>query len=352
MSSELINAVKLIAVQKNIDEDTIMEALKLSLIAACRKNFGLAQNIDVNIDKNSGDVKVIAYKKVVEKVDDSRLEISLEDAKNIDARYKLEDMVEIIITPKNFGRIAAQTAKQVISQKFLEIERNNLFNKFDVKKGKIITGIVRGFEYRNIIINLGDIETILPEKEQIPGEIFNVNDRIKLYVIDVKRFSKGISIFVSRTNPNFIRCLFELEIPEISAGIVKIVDIARDPGKRSKVAVTSQNDEVEAIGSCVGENSCRINTISSEINNEKIDLVNWHENIEDYIRSALSPAKIKEIHLNKNKTEALIIVDENQVSLVIGKGGQNVKLAAKLVGIRLNVKTPAQLEGEELLNNI
>ena len=261
-------------------------------------------------------------------------------------------MAEIIITPKNFGRIAAQTAKQVISQKFLEIERNNLFNKFDVKKGKIITGIVRGFEYRNIIINLGDIETILPEKEQIPGEIFNVNDRIKLYVIDVKRFSKGISIFVSRTNPNFIRCLFELEIPEISSGIVKIVDIARDPGKRSKVAVTSQNDEVEAIGSCVGENSCRINTISSEINNEKIDLVNWHENLEDYIRSALSPAKIKEIHLNKNKTEALIIVDENQVSLVIGKGGQNVKLAAKLVGIRLNVKTPAQLEGEELLNNI
>lgn len=240
MSSELINAVKLIAIQKNIDEDTIMEALKLSLIAACRKNFGLAQNIDVNIDKDSGAVQVIAYKKVVEKVDDSRLEISLEDAKNIDARYKLEDMAEIIITPKNFGRIAAQTAKQVISQKFLEIERNNLFNKFDIKKGKIITGIVRGFEYRNIIINLGDIETILPEKEQIPGEIFNVNDRIKLYVIDVKRFSKGISIFVSRTNPNFIRCLFELEIPEISSGIVKIVDIARDPGKRSKVAVTSQ----------------------------------------------------------------------------------------------------------------
>lgn len=351
MSNELINAVKLIAAEKNIDENTILETLKISLVSACRKNFGLSQNIDVHINAESGIVQVIAYKKVVENIEDERLEISLDDARCIDLKYQLGDTAEVIITPKDFGRIAAQTAKQVVSQKFLELERNNLFNKFAEKRGKIVTGVVRSFEYHNLIINLGEVETVLLEKEQLPGEVFNINDRIKLYVVDVKRYSKGINVLVSRSAPNFIRALFEQEIPEISSGIVKIINISRDPGKRSKVAIVSENKEIEAIGSCIGENGNRINTILSDLHNEKIDLVNWHENIEEYIKSALSPAKINEIRLNKNKTEALVIVDDNQVSLAIGKGGQNVKLAAKLVGMHLDVKTLSQIEGELPSNN-
>lgn len=352
MSNDLINAAKLIAIEKNIDEDVILDTLKTSLIAACRKHFGLAQNIQVDIDNQTGNVQVIALKKVVEKVEDERLEISLEEAKNIDSNYKLDDNVQIIVTPKDFGRIAAQTAKQVVSQKFLEIERDSLYNKFAVKKEKIITGIVQSFEYKNIIVNLGDIETVLVEKEQIPGEVFNINDRIKLYVMDVRRLSKGVMVFVSRANPNFIKCLFEQEIPEISDGIVKIVNIAREPGKRSKVAIVSENSEVEAIGACIGENGNRINTILSEIHHEKIDLVNWHENIEEYIKAALSPAKIKYIQIENDKNSALVVVDSNQVSLAIGKNGQNIRLAAKLVGMRLDVKTPEQLEGEVLSENV
>lgn len=348
MSNDLINAIKLIAAEKNIDENIILETLKTSLIAACRKNFGLSQNIEVDINDETGQVQVIAHKKVVEDVGDERLEISLADARNIDPNFNIDDNVQVVITPKDFGRIAAQTAKQVVSQKFLELERDALYDKFADKKGKIITGVVQNFELNNIIVNLGPIETLLPEKEQIPGEKFEINDRIKLYVLDVKRHSKGVTVLVSRAHYNFIRCLFEQEIPEISDQIVKIVNIAREPGKRSKVALMSENEDIEAIGACVGENSNRINTILAELPNEKIDLVNWHENMEDYIRSALSPAKIKSIVLDEENKSALIIVDDNQVSLAIGKNGQNIRLAARLVGLRLDVKTVAQMEGDAL----
>lgn len=352
MSNDLINAIKLISAEKNIDENIILDTLKTSLIAACRKNFGLAQNIQVDINSETGQVQVIAYKKVVEIVEDERLEISLEEARNIDPNYNIEDNVQVVITPKDFGRIAAQTAKQVVSQKFLELERDDLYNKFADKKGKIIVGIVQNIELNNIIVSLGPIETVLTEKEQVPGEKFKINDRIKLYVLDVKRHSKGVMVLVSRANPNFIRCLFEQEIPEISDKIVKIVNISREPGKRSKVAIMSENKDIEAIGACIGENGNRINTILAELHNEKIDLVNWYENTEEYIKSALSPAKIKSININKEKNCALIVVENNQVSLAIGKSGQNIRLAAKLVGLRLDVKTVEQIEGEALSKNV
>lgn len=343
--NDLANAIKIISREKGVDQSVVIDILKTSFIAVCRKNFGLAQNIDVHINEDNGAVQVVAFKKVkeVDDVEDERLEISVDKARKIDMNYNVGDTAEVVITPKDFGRVAAQTAKQIVSQKFLELERDTLYNKFIDKKDSIIVGVVRCAEPSNFMISLGDIEVILPEREQVPGEKFKVDDRIKLYVFDVRRHPKGVRVLVSRANPNFIRCLFEREIPEVSSGIIRVVDIARDPGKRSKVAVFSHDGEIDAIGSCVGENGNRISTILAEIKNEKIDLVKWHESAEDYIRSALNPAKISYIRLNDEQTEALVVVTKEQVSLAIGRGGQNVKLAARLIGIHLDVKTPEQL---------
>ena len=344
--SSLLNAVRAIAKNKNIGEDVVIEALKFALLAAYRKEYGTSQNIDAIFDKKKGSFEIVAHKKVVENdsVQDSANEISLAEARNIDLSYKLDDIVEITVTPKNFGRIAAQTAKQVTMQKILDLERENCYNKYIKKVNQIIIGTVKRATKDDFIVDFGDLETVLPKREQIPGEIFEVNDKIKLCIFDVKKYPKGVKVFVSRASQNFVKCLFEREIPEIANGIIKIMNIARDPGKRSKVAVFSQDSEIEAIGSCVGEYGNRINVILSELGEEKIDLVLWHENKEDYIKSALSPAEVLEIKINKNETEALVIVDAEQVSLAIGKNGQNVKLAAKLVGMRLDVKTPEQIQ--------
>ena len=347
MSSDLLSAIRAVAFEKNIDKDIILDTLKTSLAVACRKDFGITQNIDVDIDEETGEIRVIAHKKVVEEVKNNKCEISLDDAQEIDPSYNIDDEIEVVITPKDFGRIAAQTARQVVSQKFLEIERDALFNKYLNKKGKIISGIVEEINKNNIVVDLGETKAVLPEKEQIQGEIYGIHDRIKLYVTDIKHHPKGVTIFVSRSNPNFIKCLFEQEIPEIADGIVKIINITREPGKRSKVAVMSSDPEIEAIGSCVGENGIRINTILSELNGEKIDLVNWYDDTEKYIRSALCPAKILSVKISNENTSALVIVDSSNVSLAIGKNGQNVKLAARLVGLHLDVKTPEQLGNSE-----
>lgn len=344
--SSLLNAVRAIAKSKNINEDVVIEALKFALLAAYRKEYGMSQNTNVILDKKKGSFDIVAHKKVVEdgNVEDSRNEISLEEVKNIDADYKLNDMAEVIVTPKDFGRIAAQTAKQVTMQKILDLERENYYNKYIQKVNQMVIGTVKRASKENFVVDFGDLETVLPKREQIPGEVFEVNDKIKLCISDVKKYPKGVKVFVSRASQNFVKCLFEREIPEIASGIIKIMNIARDPGKRSKVAVFSQDSEIEAIGSCIGEYGGRINVILSELGEEKIDLVLWHENKEDYIKSALSPAEVKEIKINKNETDALVIVDAEQVSLAIGKNGQNVKLAAKLVGMRLDVKTPEQIQ--------
>ena len=346
MSLSLLNAIRMIARKKNTDEETVIKALKFALSVACRREYGTAQNIEVVFDKKKGSFEIVAKKTIVESnnVKNNKLEIGLDEAKKIDESYNLGDVAEVIITPENFGRIAAQTAKQVTIQRFLDVERENDYNEYIDKKDRIVIGVVKRINENGVIIDLGNLETVLPTREQIPGEIFEINDKIKLYVSDVKKYSKGVKVFVSRTNPNFVRCLFEREIPEIADGIIEVKRVSREPGKRSKVAVFSQDGSIEAIGACIGEYNSRINVILSELGDEKIDLVLWHENKEDYIKSALSPAEIIDVKINESETEALVIVNKEQVSLAIGKNGQNIKLAAKLVGMRLDVKTPEQLE--------
>ncbi len=346
MSLSLLNAIRMIARKKNTDEEKVIKALKFALLIAYRREYGTTQNIEVVLDKTKGNFEIVAKKTVVESnnVQNNQLEIGLDEAKKIDENYQVGDVVEIIITPENFGRIAAQAAKQVTIQKFLDIERENDYNEYIDKKDQIVVGVVKRINENGVIVNLGGLETVLPTREQIPGEIFEVNDKVKLYVSDVKKYSNGVKIFVSRTNPNFVRCLFEREIPEITNGIIEVKRVSREPGKRSKVAVFSQDGSIEAIGACIGECNSRINVILLELGDEKIDLVLWHENKKDYIKSALSPAEIIDVKINESETEALVIVDKEQVSLAIGKNGQNIKLAAKLIGMRLDVKTPEQLE--------
>lgn len=342
----LLNAIRLIARKKNTDEETVIKSLKFALSVACRREYGTAQNIEVILDRKKGSFEIVAKKTVVENnnVKNKQLEIELDEAKKINENYQVGDVIEVIITPENFGRIAAQTAKQVTIQKFLDVERENNYNEYIEKKDQIVIGVVKRINDNDVIVDLGDLETVLPKREQIPDEIFEVNDKIKLYISDVKKYSKGVKVFVSRTNPNFVRCLFEREIPEVADGIIEIKRVSRDPGKRSKVAVFSQDGSIEAIGACIGEYNSRINVILSELGDEKIDLVLWHENKKDYIKSALSPAEIMDVKINESETEALVIVDKEQVSLAIGKNGQNIKLAARLIGMRLDVKTPEQLE--------
>ena len=341
-SKEFLTALELVAKEKGIDKEIIFEAIEASLVSACKKHFGTSQNIKVDMNRVTGEVKCFTQKTIVETVEDPQLEISLEMARIANPNYVVGDIVDIEVTPKNFGRISAQTAKQVVVQKFREAEREILFNQYITKEREVVTAIVQRKERRNVIVQMGKIDAVLAANEQIPGEQYNFMDRVKVYVLEVKQTTKGPQIFVSRTHPELVKRLFEQEVPEVHDGTVEIKSIAREAGSRTKIAVYSKNENVDALGACVGQNGYRVNVIVNELGGEKIDVINWSEDPREFIAAALSPSKVLEVKLNEAEQSAKIVVPDHQLSLAIGKEGQNARLSAKLTGWRIDIKSETQ----------
>ncbi len=342
---ELIDALNQIEREKDISKEVLLEALENSLVAACKNNFGRADNIRVNIDRDTGEVGVYAMKEVVETVVDPVLQISSEQAEKLYGKSEIGDIVSIEITPKNFGRIAAQKAKQVVVQKIREEERKVLYQQFLAKERDIVTGIVQRYNGNNIQINLGKVDAILSENEQVRTEVFKPTDRIKLYVLEVKDTTKGPRISVSRTHPELVKRLFEAEVTEIQDGTVEIMSIAREAGSRTKMAVWSNNPDVDPVGACVGMNGARVNAIVRELRDEKIDIIEWSADPAKLIENALSPAKVVSVTVDEYEKSARVIVPDYQLSLAIGKEGQNARLAAKLTGYKIDIKSESQSFG-------
>ena len=342
--AEFINALKQIKKEKGIDEEVIFEAIESSLVSACKKNFGTSQNIKVEIDRESGEVAVYAQKDVVEEVEDPMLQISLEDAQKIDHKYKVGDVYNEVVTPQNFGRISAQTAKQVVVQKFREAERDILYHQYITKEKEVVTAIVQRVEKKNVVVQMGKMDAYLTANEQIPGEKYAFGDRIKVYVVEVRQANKGPQIYVSRTHPELVKRLFEQEVPEVFEGVVEIKSIAREAGSRTKIAVYSKDPNVDAVGACVGPNGSRVNVLVNELNGEKIDIVSWSEDPKEFIAAALSPSKVLAVKLDEETQSARIVVPDHQLSLAIGKEGQNARLSAKLTGWRIDIKSETQAE--------
>ncbi len=336
---ELIEALDQIEREKEISKSILLEAIENSLLAACKNHFGKADNIKVIIDKETGEVKVFAQKEIVENVTDSTLQISLEQAGQFFPGNGIGDVVNVVVTPKNFGRIAAQKAKQVVVQKIREEERKVIYNQYYEKERDIITGIVQRISGGNISVNLGKIDTVLTAAEQVPTEHFKPTERIKLYVVEVKDTTKGPRITVSRTHPEFVKRLFEYEVAEIQDGTVKIKAIAREAGSRTKLAVYSENPNVDAVGACVGVNSSRVDAVVEELRDEKIDIVNWSEDPAVFVSNALSPASVISVDIDEEAKFAKVVVNEDQLSLAIGLEGQNARLAARLTGYKIDIKS-------------
>ena len=348
-SKELIAAIGQVAQEKGIDKEIIFEAIEASLVSACKRQFGQQANLRVVIDREDGRYIVYAQKTVSEEIEDPILHISLEDARNINTQYELEDMVEIAVTPKDFGRIAAQTAKQVVVQKIREAERERLYNEYIEKEHDVVTAIVQRRDRRNVIVSLGGMDAILPAGEQMPRERYEFGDRIKVYVMEVKQSSKGPQVQVSRNHPDLLRRLFEQEVPEIFDGVVEIKSVSREPGSRSKVAVHTIHPHVDPIGSCVGPSGQRVNIISGELRGEKIDIIMYNSDPIKFIAAALSPSKVVTVATSAYESEARVIVPDHQLSLAIGKEGQNARLAARLTGWRIDIKSEAQARGTDFL---
>ncbi|MDO5557874.1 MAG: transcription termination factor NusA [Clostridia bacterium] len=341
---EMIKALEDLEEEKGISKDLMLESIEVALVTAYKRNFDcLEENVKIVMDKKTGESHVYMLKEVVETVEDNNLQITLEDAKKISKKLEIGDNAEIEIIPRNFGRIAAQTAKQVIIQKIREASRDVLFDEFSERKGEIISGIIQKAEGGTVVIDLGKLEGIMLVKEQVPTEVYRVNDKIKVYILDVVRGIKGTpQVMVSRVNSNFVKRLFELEIPEIDEGLIEIRSVSREPGSRSKVAVYSQNENIDPVGSCVGQKGIRIQNIISELNQEKIDVIEWNEDIATYISSALLPARVLAVDVKEEERFAQVIVADDQFSLAIGKGGQNVKLAARLINWKIDIKSESQ----------
>jgi N utilization substance protein A len=350
MNAEFIQALNQIEREKGIGKEVLLEAIENSLLTACKNNFGTSQNIKVTIDPENGDVTVFAEKEVVDVIEDQNLMISLEDAKLITKNAEIGDVVNVIITPKNFGRIAAQKAKQVVVQKIREAEREVLFNQYAAKEKDIITGIIQRKVKNNVVVNLGKIDAVLSEKEQVPGEHYLTNARLKVYVVEVKESSKGPKVYVSRTHPELIKRLFEQEVPEVHDGIVEIKSISREAGSRTKIAVHSNNANVDPVGSCVGHNGNRVSIIVDELSGEKIDIIPWSEKPEAYIAAALSPSKVVAVEVKESEKSAKVVVPDYQLSLAIGKEGQNARLAAKLTGYKIDIKSETQAKETDFLS--
>ena len=353
MSAELIHALEQIEKEKGIHKEILIEAIEIALITAYKRNYGSAQNVEVYIDRLTGDVRVFALKNIVEEITDPSAELSLEQANKFGADFEIGDMVEVEVTPRKFGRIAAQTAKQVVMQRIREAERGIIFEEFSNKEEDIVSGVISRFDRKNVIVDLGRAEAILPPGEQTPGEKYNIHDRIKAYVINVKKTSKNPQIFISRTHPGLVKRLLELEVPEIHDGTVEIKTIAREAGSRTKIAIFSKNENVDPVGACVGQKGSRIRAIVDELRGEMLDVIKWSSNPQEYISSSLSPAKVVRVDVDDENKVARVIVPDFQLSLAIGKEGQNARLAAKLTGWKIDIKSESQLRAQieqELLN--
>ena len=342
MNKELIESLEILEREKDISKDTLLEAIENSLITAYKNHFGKSDNVKVTIDRETGDFSVLAEKTVVEEVEDPVLQISVTNAKMIDSSYEVGDIVNIPIQSKEFGRIATQNAKNVILQKIREEERKVLFNQYFDKEREIVTGIVQRYVGRNVSINLGKVDALLTEKEQVKGEVFEPTERIKLYVVEVKDTTKGPRIMVSRSHPELVKRLFEAEVTEVKDGVVEIKSISREAGSRTKIAVASNNPDVDPVGACVGLNGARVNAIVNELRGEKIDIINWNENPAILIENALSPAKVISVIADADEKTAKVIVPDYQLSLAIGREGQNARLAARLTGFKIDIKSESQ----------
>ncbi len=342
-NQELIEALNQIEKEKDISKETLLEAMENSLLAACKNHYGKADNIKVSIDRETGAVSIFAEKEIVETVEDSITQISEIEAKLRFPKNELGDIVQIEVTPKNFGRIAAQKAKQVVVQKIREEERKVLFNQYYGKEKDIVTGIVQRYVGNNVSINLGKVDAVLTENEQVKGERFKPTERIKLYVIEVKDTTKGPRITVSRTHPELVKRLFEAEVTEVKDGTVEIKSIAREAGSRTKMAVYTGHPDVDPVGACVGINGARVNAIVNELRGEKIDIITWSENPAILIENALSPAKVVSVDVDVEEKSAKVVVPDYQLSLAIGKEGQNARLAARLTGYKIDIKSESQV---------
>lgn len=342
MNKELLEAMEVLEKEKNISKDTLIEAIENSLLTACKNHFGKADNVKVTVNPNTCDFAVYAEKAVVENVEDDCLEMSLADAKMLNPKYEIGDTVQIPLNSKKFGRIATQNAKNVILQKIREEERKALYNEYYMKEKDVMTGVVQRYLGRNVSINLGRVDAILNESEQVKGETFRPTERVKVYVIEVKDTPKGPRVSVSRTHPDLVKRLFESEVAEVRDGTVEIKAIAREAGSRTKIAVKSNDANVDPVGACVGLNGSRVNSIVSELKGEKIDIINWDDNPAYLIENALSPAKVICVVADEEEREAQVIVPDYQLSLAIGKEGQNARLAARLTGFKIDIKSETQ----------
>ena len=342
MNNELLEALNILEKEKNISKDILLEAIETSLITACKNHFGRSENVKVDMNPETCEYHVFQGKTVVEEVEDPVMEISLANAKMINSRYELGDMVNIEIKSREFGRIATQNAKNVILQKIREEERKILCDEYYSKEKDIVTGIVQRYMGRNVSINLGKVDAVLTENGQVRGEVFQPTERIKLYILEVRSTSKGPKILVSRTHPELVKRLFESEVTEVKSGIVEIKSIAREAGSRTKIAVHSNDPNVDAVGACVGMNGARVNAIVNELRGEKIDIITWNDNPAMLIENALSPAKVISVIADAEEKSAKVVVPDYQLSLAIGKEGQNARLAARLTGFKIDIKSETQ----------
>ncbi|WP_068672364.1 transcription termination factor NusA [Oceanobacillus sp. Castelsardo] len=352
MSSQLFDALNSLSEEKGIDKKILLEALEAALISAYKKNFKSASNVRVELNEDTGKMAVFSRKTVVEEVEDPQQEVSLDVAREIDPNHEVDDIIEVEVTPKDFGRIAAQAAKQVVTQRVREAERGVIFSEFVDREEDVMTGIIQRKDSRFIYVNLGKIEAKLADTEQIPNEEYNIHDRIKVFVTKVENTSKGPQIYISRSHPGLLKRLFEMEVPEIYDGTVEIKSVAREAGDRSKISVHAQDPEVDPVGSCVGQKGQRVQAIVNELKGEKIDIVEWSEDPKVYVSNALSPSKVIEVLVDEEEKATTVIVPDYQLSLAIGKRGQNARLAAKLTGWKIDIKSESEAREEGILSEL
>ena len=347
MNKEFIRAIEDLEKEKRISKEILLEAIESALVSAYKKNYGTSQNVRVDINEETGDINVYMRMDVVadEEFEDELTQITLEEAMEIDPRYEVGDVVEYQVTPRDFGRIAAQTAKQVVVQRIREAERGMVYDNFITRQGEILTGTVQRVSNETLFINVGNTEGILSPNEQVPGEHYNINDRLKVYIMDVRKSNKGPQVFLSRSHPGLVKRLFELEVPEIEDGTVEIRGIAREAGSRTKMAVYTEYENVDPVGACVGTRGNRVQAIVDELHGEKIDIITWSEEPETLIANVLSPSKVEKVIIpNPEEKAAIVIVPDYQLSLAIGKEGQNVRLAARVSGWKIDIKSHSQYE--------
>ncbi|WP_373896044.1 transcription termination factor NusA [Virgibacillus natechei] len=349
MSSQLFDAIDYLAEEKGIDKDILLEALEAALISAYKKNFKSASNVRVELNEETGKMGVFSRKNVVEEIEDTQQEISLEEARGLDPNYELEDVIEVEVTPKDFGRIAAQAAKQVVTQRVREAERGVIFSEYQDREEDVMTGIIQRIDPRFVYVNLGKVEAKLAEAEQMPTENYYVHDRLKVFVTKVENTSKGPQIFISRSHPGLLKRLFEMEVPEIYDGIVEIKSVSREAGDRSKISVHAPDPDIDPVGSCVGQKGQRVQAVVDELKGEKIDIVEWSEDPVVYVTNALSPSKVIDVLVDEEDKATTVIVPDYQLSLAIGKRGQNARLAAKLTGWKIDIKSETDARAEGLL---